>query len=550
MHLSLLLTFLLLTYPLADGNSQTPTPDQPSCLMPEHYPAIERQVQLSRQQLVEAGMLPENYNGRMAPPAFIWPVRQAAGFNYNSYYSINNFVDLDPAAGSVLDWNCGNRTYDGHRGIDINNWPFWWHMMDNDQVEAIAAADGIIIAKVDGNPDHNCSCIEPWNVIMIEHEDGYQSWYAHLKSGSMTTKGVGASVSAGEFLGVVGSAGCSSNPHLHFEVRDPDFNFVEPYVGACNNLATGSLWANQKPLRESTLNVLLTHSAPPNLPFCPEDEVTNFQNTFAPGQVSYFGAYFHDQEAGDVTSFQILDPDLSLYQSWMFTSPNTYNNSWWNWNFTLPENAKVGAWQFQATHNGEIVTHTFYVDCPQEAVINPVTISDDKEYRAVQTIRTEGDVIIESPGNVSMIAGQSITLAPGFSVLQGGIFSATTGECELPGARTSPVNGSVSSNSTLPKLPAPSLIPTNRPRLDVKISPNPAVNVLNLRYSGQQKGSPDVIELMDLNGTTIQRFHHHPQDEGPQNLQLSVNDLPAGIYFLRVYSGDRHDTQRVVLLSY
>jgi peptidoglycan hydrolase-like protein with peptidoglycan-binding domain len=54
------------------------------------------------------------------------------------------------------------------------------------------------------------------NLVVIQHRDGYTTWYAHLSS---ITTWVGEHVSGGTRIGYVGSTGYSTGPHLHFEVR-------------------------------------------------------------------------------------------------------------------------------------------------------------------------------------------------------------------------------------------------------------------------------------------------------------------------------------------
>ncbi|MFE3560212.1 peptidoglycan DD-metalloendopeptidase family protein [Streptomyces sp. NPDC059193] len=54
------------------------------------------------------------------------------------------------------------------------------------------------------------------NEVVIKHADGKYSQYAHLSSLSVSA---GQSVTAGQRIGLSGSTGNSTGPHLHFEIR-------------------------------------------------------------------------------------------------------------------------------------------------------------------------------------------------------------------------------------------------------------------------------------------------------------------------------------------
>ena len=54
------------------------------------------------------------------------------------------------------------------------------------------------------------------NLVIVDHRLGYQTYYAHL---STVTSYVGEPVKGGTRVGLVGSTGNSTGPHLHFEVR-------------------------------------------------------------------------------------------------------------------------------------------------------------------------------------------------------------------------------------------------------------------------------------------------------------------------------------------
>ena len=53
-------------------------------------------------------------------------------------------------------------------------------------------------------------------VVRLLHADGVATWYAHL---SRIDTATGAHVNAGDVIGLVGSTGNTTGPHLHLEVR-------------------------------------------------------------------------------------------------------------------------------------------------------------------------------------------------------------------------------------------------------------------------------------------------------------------------------------------
>ncbi|KAB2900772.1 MAG: M23 family metallopeptidase [Dokdonella sp.] len=360
----------------AGGGRFDPPQDQ---LSPQQRARIDEQLARNVARL--------RHEGKLAPVApfplplqggLQWPLRAAAGQTDPAYHGISNFVDLDPAyPDALLDWNCGERTYDlddgyNHGGIDLFLWPFAWLRMDQQAVDIVAAAPGTIIGKTDGNDDRSCPdhYSADWNAVYVQHGDGSVAWYGHMKKFSLTSKPVGASVAVGEFLGKVGSAGFSTGPHLHFENHSAVSNYtvLEPYHGSCN--APASLWAVQRPYYDSAINKLATHSAPPLFPSpnCPNPvaETPNFSDHFQPGATAYFVAYYRDQLAQQVTSYALLRPNGTVYSAWTHkmadsTSDPYYAAAYWYWYFVLPGNAPSGLWHFRATYEGVTYSHGFYV---------------------------------------------------------------------------------------------------------------------------------------------------------------------------------------------
>lgn len=93
----------------------------------------------------------------------------------------------------------------------------------------VAAADGWIRAIRDSNtqichpsllPPFNYCCNEFNNFVIMEHPNGEWSSYIHMATGSVPVS-VGQWVTAGTMIGIEGTIGCSTGPHLHLEITRP-----------------------------------------------------------------------------------------------------------------------------------------------------------------------------------------------------------------------------------------------------------------------------------------------------------------------------------------
>lgn len=63
------------------------------------------------------------------------------------------------------------------------------------------------------------------NIVYVKHGGGWHTRYAHLTSDKVS---VGQSVKRGEIIGYSGNTGVGTGAHLHWEVRDPSGNSVDP----------------------------------------------------------------------------------------------------------------------------------------------------------------------------------------------------------------------------------------------------------------------------------------------------------------------------------
>ncbi len=353
------------------------------CILPSQKDAIERDIQRNRAWLIANG----NYKTpKKTRVSLAWPLQQVAGSPYCSYYGISNFVDHDVNYPNQLkDFNCGTRTYDlatgyNHGGADIFLWPFDWNMMQAQQVEVIAAAPGTIVAKYDGNTDTNCDFSNPnWNAIFVEHSDGTVAWYGHMKNGSLNVKPVGASVVAGEKLGLVASSGASTGPHLHFELHDIGGNVIDPFAGACNP-GGSNLWATPRTYYDPGINAAFTHDAPPVYNNCPALHTPNRRDTFMAGEDIYFVGYFHDQLTNLSATYTVKRPDNSIFATWNHIPPQYYVASYWYWQYTLPANPQYGTWTYSITLNGMTCNHPF-------TVLDPAALSITEPGEALSNLR-------------------------------------------------------------------------------------------------------------------------------------------------------------------
>jgi hypothetical protein len=135
---------------------------------------------------------------------------------------VQNYVDHDPGPG-YRDFHCGAMTYDGHDGTD-----FRLPSMEAERagIAVLAAADGVVKRIRDGVPDvmltsankSDVSGTECGNGVVIDHADGWQTQYCHMRQGSINAI-PGRAIKRGAPIGLIGLSGATEFPHLHLTVR-------------------------------------------------------------------------------------------------------------------------------------------------------------------------------------------------------------------------------------------------------------------------------------------------------------------------------------------
>jgi len=169
------------------------------------------------------------------------------------------YFDQD-AGGGRQDWSCSTSSYDGHRGSDFSL------AGGNGAIDAghdvVAGADGTVVSTQDGHYDRCATCSASvdarcgtgfgfgyGNHVVVNH-GSYRVIYAHLRNGSVTV-GPGDAVTCGQTIGQIGSSGCTTGAHLHFETRPlggAAASAFDPFAGACSPTSP-SRWESQGPHR-------------------------------------------------------------------------------------------------------------------------------------------------------------------------------------------------------------------------------------------------------------------------------------------------------------
>ncbi len=265
-----------------------------------------------------------SFKGESQPIRFVLPLE---GQNGKDYF-LCRYVDHDPSSG-IRDMNCGNKTYDGHLGTDFLIRSF--KTMDSG-VRVHSVADGIVQRTVDNNYDREKNLDERAqpNYVVILHKDGSQTYYYHLKKNSIIVK-EGDSVRSGEVIGMVGSSGYSTGPHLHLEVHDKNNKVIDPFIGPCS-LAGSSMWIAQ-PIYDTSKFSIECGFIPyvPSYDSLKERYLVSDSFYLNEDTTVYFWVLVHGLQKGNILTAKWFSPSGDLWASVNYK----WENNWW-YDYTWP----------------------------------------------------------------------------------------------------------------------------------------------------------------------------------------------------------------------
>ena len=213
-----------------------------------------------------------------------------------------------------------------------------------------ASADGKVVEVKDGFGD-GCKARDKdgggfGNHVILEHQNGYYTIYAHLQKDSVKVSD-GRQVKMGDLIGLTGSSGrsrgsdaCGRFEHLHFEVRSERYGHqVNPYntdtgclfLGGCKNpqLPTGITSSSSNPTSfhsPSSSSSTSTHSSSSH-----SSSSSQTTSTFPLTHIGWLDAHTHEPHSTHIATASF---GRSTYDGIFLEtdSPDQDIHYFWGWN--------------------------------------------------------------------------------------------------------------------------------------------------------------------------------------------------------------------------
>lgn len=248
-----------------------------------------------------------------------WPI----DCSVNEDCWIVNHVDTDTTTSQAKDFTCGNLTYDAHKGTDIAIKDI---ISMNNGVDVVAPMSGTVLRVRNNEVDHIASNIdidaiktsgkECGNGLILDHGDGWETKYCHMKQESILVK-PGETVTTGQKLGEVGQSGLAEFPHLHIGVEH-DKEVIDPFTGLSNqdgcNKMNDPLWDKELGLGYNPVSIYATGFSDQAPSF---DTLVNDTSSLREFNLSSpiftFWILMFGTKKGDQITIEISDPNKNTY---------------------------------------------------------------------------------------------------------------------------------------------------------------------------------------------------------------------------------------------
>lgn len=178
--------------------------------------------------------------------------------------------------------------------------------------------------------------------------------------------------------------------------------------------------------------------------------------------------------------------------------------------------------------------------CPTDLTLSG-TVNNTLNFEASNDITSTHS--LTSSSTVDYQAGNLIIMKPGFIAQTGSDFRAHIDACQSFDGE-SPEETALSDD--FPETYAqrtPDELPSE---VDLRCMPNPFSTETMVEYRLTENGNVD-FHLFDLNGRLLHTINQGEQSPGVYQINYKPDNLPSGVYYLRMYSGESVKTTKMIL---
>ncbi|MGH1398583.1 MAG: peptidoglycan DD-metalloendopeptidase family protein [Alphaproteobacteria bacterium] len=233
-----------------------------------------------------------------------------------------NTVDTDPAKDSAKDFQCGAKTYDNHKGTDF---AIRSRTEMEKGVNVLAVKNGKVLRLRNTEDDTyktkeqqksitaaNKDC---GNGIIIDHGQGLQSYYCHLKQNSIRVK-IGDEVKAGQPIAQIGHSGFTQFPHLHLTILW-EGGHIDPFTGhlmeeGCGKFKDNMWHPDITPEPIAIFDGGFTNTAP-DFSIIKASKHVHPETLSKTGHALVYWAGFYHSQASDKITLTITDPNGKIF---------------------------------------------------------------------------------------------------------------------------------------------------------------------------------------------------------------------------------------------
>lgn len=267
------------------------------------------------------------------------------------------------------------------------------------------------------------------------------------------------------------------------------------------------------------------------------------------GGVSFFGAttdtYRHTNNVIEKKIFGEAFADEEQLAAMINLGMKRYWNRFWSWSNRIRTKRHMKSYNllgdpsFNKSGNGCIQNFIFN----QNETFNS---GDSLTYHACNNIENTSSFVLNSDSRVSLIAGNSITLNPGFRAEAGSDFRAFIASCTNS---TTLKSAKISNNQIETSLFLDS-IKTAPLNLELTAYPNPFRDILTLRFKVKEKEEVVSLTISNQFGVVLMKpIDSKLYSEGIHYENISSADMPCGMYFYKIKIGEHQFSGKVLKID-